>query len=108
MLANFESRMLCTRNKRETRHDYIDYCNTIHCDIIAGIIRKENANDKNNNQIVITVSSLVDSFGLNRLIDYAKYLEATAKSKATQSDADALADEANASMFKKNKKRFLK
>ena len=38
-----------------------------------------------NNQIVITVSSGVDSFGLQRLIDYVKYLEATAKSKAKQS-----------------------
>ncbi len=35
-----------------------------------------------NNQIVITVSSGADSFGLQRLIDYVNYLEATAKSKA--------------------------
>jgi hypothetical protein len=33
--------------------------------------------EKTNNQIVITVSSSVDSFGLKRLIDYVKYLEAT-------------------------------
>ena len=29
----------------------------------------------NDNQIVITLSSGVDSFGLQRLLDYAKYLE---------------------------------
>lgn len=30
-----------------------------------------------NDQITITVSSSIDSFGLQRLIDYIKYLEAT-------------------------------
>lgn len=44
-------------------------------------------------QITITVSSSLDSFGLQRLIDYIKYLEATSKTKAKQSDVDKLADE---------------
>jgi len=61
-----------------------------------------------NNQIVITVSSTIDSFRLQRLIDYVKYLESTSKSKAKQSDVDALADEVNASWWKKNRKRFIK
>lgn len=60
------------------------------------------------NKIVITVSSSVDSFGLQRLIDYMKYLEATEKSKAKQSDIDKLADEVNASWWAKNRKRFIK
>ena len=60
-----------------------------------------------NNQIVITVSSSVDSFSLQRLIDYIKYLEATSKSKAKQSDVDKLADEVNAEWWKKNRKRFI-
>ena len=54
-----------------------------------------------NNQIIITVSSSVDSFGLQRLIDYMKYLEATAKSKAKQTDVDKLADEVNALWWEK-------
>jgi len=62
----------------------------------------------NNNQITITVSSSVDSFGLQRLIDYVKYLEATSKSKAKQSDIDKLADEVNAAWWTKNRKRFVK
>jgi len=61
-----------------------------------------------NNQIKITVSSSVDSFGLQRLIDYIKYLEATSKSKAKQSDVDKLADEVNASWWEQNRKRFIK
>ena len=62
----------------------------------------------NNDKIVITISSAVDSFGLQRLIDYVKYLEATAKSKAKQSDVDKLADEVNASWWSENRKRFIK
>jgi hypothetical protein len=61
-----------------------------------------------NNQITITLSSSVDSFGLQRMIDYAKYLEATANSKAKQSDVDKLADAVNASWWAKNRKRFIK
>ncbi len=62
----------------------------------------------NNDQIVITLSSSVDGFGLQRLIDYVKYLEATSKSKAKQSDVDKLAEEVNASWWAKNSKRFIK
>jgi hypothetical protein len=61
-----------------------------------------------NKKITITVSSSVDSFGLQRLIDYVKYLEATSKSKAKQSDVDKLADEVNAGWWRKNRNRFIK
>ena len=64
-------------------------------------------NTKDNN-ITITLSSSIDKFGLQRLIDYIKYLEATSASKATQADADQLADEVNASWWKANKSRFIK
>lgn len=63
---------------------------------------------KTSGQITITVSSSVDSFGLQRLIDYIKYLEATSKSKAKQSDVDRLADEVNATWWEKNRQRFIK
>jgi len=61
-----------------------------------------------NNRITISFSSGTDAFGIQRLIDYAKYLEATSKSKAKQSDVDKLADEVNASWWEKNQHRFLK
>jgi hypothetical protein len=61
-----------------------------------------------NKQITITVSSDVDSFGLQRLIDYVTYLETTSKSKAKQLDVDKLADQVNSSWWAKNKKRFVK
>lgn len=61
-----------------------------------------------NNQITIKVSSSVDSFGLQRIIDYIKYLEATAKSKVKQADIDKLADEVNATWWAKNGKKYTK
>lgn len=59
-----------------------------------------------NNKIVISMSSSVDTFGIQRLIDYARYLEATSRSKATQSDIDKLADEVNENWWNNNKHRF--
>jgi hypothetical protein len=65
----------------------------------------ENTKD---NKFTITLSSSIEKFGLQRLIDYLKYLEATSPSKATQSNADKLANEANASWWQANKSRFKK
>lgn len=61
-----------------------------------------------NNKITITVSSSVDRFGLQRLIDYLKYLEATSSTRVKQSDIDKLADEVNSSWWEANKSRFVK
>jgi hypothetical protein len=61
-----------------------------------------------NNKITITVSSSIDKFGLQRIIDYLKYLEATSTSKAKQSDIDMLAKEVNSSWWQANKSRFIK
>jgi len=60
------------------------------------------------NRIQITLSSAVDGLDLQRLIDYIGYLESVAESKATQADADRLADEVNMSWWGKNKSRFVK
>lgn len=59
------------------------------------------------NQVVITVSSS-DSFGIQRLINYANYLESTKKSTVKQSEVDKLADEVNQNWWNENKKRFIK
>jgi len=64
--------------------------------------------ERNKNEITITVSTGVDSFGLQRLIDYMKYLETTSKSKAKQSEIDALAKSTNESWWTENRKRFVK
>ena len=64
--------------------------------------------ERNKNEITITVSTAVDSFGLQRLIDYVKYLETTSKSKAKQSEVDVLAKSTNESWWTENRKRFVK
>ncbi len=61
-----------------------------------------------NEKIVITLGNTNDTFGIQRLIDYARYLEATALSKAKQSDVDRLADEVSTNWWNNNKSRFVK
>ena len=64
--------------------------------------------ERTSNQIVIKVSSEVDTFGFQRIMDYLEYLEVTSKSKATQEDADKLADDLNENWWAKNRNRFIK
>jgi len=64
--------------------------------------------ERTSNQIIIKVSPQVDTFGFQRIMDYLDYLEITSKSKATQADADKLADELNENWWSKNRKRFIK
>ena len=59
-------------------------------------------------EIVIRVSSKINTFGLQRLMDYLKYQELTSTSKAKQSDIDELAREVNKNWWNKNKHRFIK
>ena len=75
------------------------------CKLLYLYMLIENAD---NNNITITVSKSIDKFGLQRLIDYLKYLEATSSSKVKQADVDKLADEVNASWWEANKFRFIK
>ena len=60
-----------------------------------------------NNQILISFSCGGDVFGVQHLIDYAKYLEATSNSRVKQTDIDELANEVNANWWDNNKHRFL-
>lgn len=64
--------------------------------------------ERTNNQIVIKVSPKVDAFGFQKVMDQLEYLEITSKSKATQEDADQLADALNENWWKKNRKKFIK
>ena len=64
--------------------------------------------ERTNSQIIITVSPKIDAFGFQRIMDYLDYLEITSKSKATQDDADNLADELNENWWSENRNRFIK
>jgi len=64
--------------------------------------------ERTSDQIVIKVSPKVDTFGFQRIMDYLEYLEISSKSKATQADADKLADELNENWWANNRKKFIK
>lgn len=57
------------------------------------------------NKLVITLPENVDSEVVQRVIDFFRYFELAAGSKATQEDADRLADESNASWLKSRRKK---
>lgn len=59
------------------------------------------------NQIIITLPASIDLEGVQRLINYLLYKEATKDSKAKQEDVDKLAREANKQWWEENKHRFL-
>lgn len=59
------------------------------------------------NQIVIKIPETVDMEGVQRLLNYLLYKEATKDSKAKQDAVDELAREVNKQWWEKNKHRFL-
>ena len=63
--------------------------------------------ERTKSEIVIRVSSKINTIGLQRLVDYLRYQELTTGSKARQSDIDELAREVNKSWWNKNKQRFI-
>ncbi len=64
--------------------------------------------ERTSNEIIIRLPATVDSTGLQRLVDYLTYKEATANSKATQEQVDKLANDVKKGWWKKNRKRFIK
>ena len=59
--------------------------------------------ERTNTEVIIRLPAYVDTNGLQRLVDYLTYKEATSKSKAKQSDVDALANEVKAGWWAKNR-----
>jgi len=49
--------------------------------------------ERTKDEVIIRVPSYINTDGLQKLIDYLSYKEATAKSQATQEDVDKLAKE---------------
>lgn len=64
--------------------------------------------ERTSKEVIIRLPAYIDTNGLQRLVDYLTYKEATAKSKAKQSDIDALAKDVKAGWWKKNRSRFVK
>ena len=64
--------------------------------------------ERTNKEVIIRLPSYVDTKGLQRLVDYLSYKEATSKSKAKQSDVDALAKEIKKGWWANNRSRLIK
>jgi hypothetical protein len=64
--------------------------------------------ERTSKEVIIRLPSYVNTDGLQRLVDYLTYKEATAKSKAKQADVDALAKEVKKGWWTKNRSRFIK
>jgi hypothetical protein len=64
--------------------------------------------ERTNNEIIIRLPADIDTFGLQRIIDYLKYKEAIRMSKATEKDANDLAKESKKRWWVENKHRFIR
>jgi thioredoxin-related protein len=64
--------------------------------------------ERTKDEVIIRLPSYVNTEGLQKLIDYLSYKEATAKSKATQEDIDKLAKEVKKARWAKNSSKFIK
>jgi hypothetical protein len=64
--------------------------------------------ERTSKEVIIRLPAYVKTDGLQRLVDYLSYKEATAKSKVKQSDVDSMAAEIKQGWWKKNKTRLLK
>ena len=64
--------------------------------------------ERTNKEIIIRLPAYVNTQGLQRLVDHLTYKEATQKSKAKQSDVDALAKEVKSGWWAKNRSSFIK
>jgi hypothetical protein len=59
-------------------------------------------------EILLRLPANIDTLGLQRMIDYLKFKEATAGSDVNQEEIDRLAEESKANWWKENKGRFIK
>lgn len=64
--------------------------------------------ERTDKEILIRIPNTVGVEGAQRIIDYINYLVVTSESKATQADAEELADTINQSWWDKHKDTYLK
>ena len=64
--------------------------------------------ERTKKEVIIRLPSYIDTEGLQNLINYLVYKEATDKSQAKQDDVDKLAKEIKKGWWTKNRRRFIK
>jgi hypothetical protein len=63
--------------------------------------------ERTNKEIIIRLPADINIEGLQRLVDFLAYKEATDKSEAKQEDVDQLANEVKKGWWSKNRNRLL-
>jgi len=63
--------------------------------------------ERTDKEIIFRLPTNVDTLGLQRIIDYLRYKEATSESYADQSKVDQIAEESKAGWWKENKSKFI-
>ena len=64
--------------------------------------------ERTKNEVIIRLPSYIDTEGLQNIINYLTYKEATDKSQAKQEAVDKLAKEVKKGWWSKNRRRFIK
>lgn len=64
--------------------------------------------ERTNREVIIRLPLSVNTEGLQRLVDFLSYKEATATSKATQQQVDKLSKQAKKGWWKANRDRLAK
>ena len=92
------------------RHLVMALFSSVKCHNSLDFIDKSKAMliERTSGEVIIRLPASVDTTGLQGLVDYLTYKEATANSKATQEQVDKLAFDVKKGWWKKNRKRFIK
>lgn len=64
--------------------------------------------ERTTKEVIIRLSSKVDTEDLQDFLNYARYKELTSDIKVSQKQVDALANKVNSDWWTKNRKRFVK
>ncbi|NCQ11214.1 MAG: hypothetical protein COW67_00565 [Flavobacteriales bacterium CG18_big_fil_WC_8_21_14_2_50_32_9] len=64
--------------------------------------------ERTNNEILIRLSAQTNLVGLQRIIDYIKFIEIASKSNATENQINELATDSKSTWWDKNKSKFIK
>lgn len=64
--------------------------------------------ERTSDETIFRLPADTDIFSLQRILNYFKYKTAIKESKATEKDAQELAEESKSKWWKENKSRFIK
>ncbi len=64
--------------------------------------------ERTKDEVIIRLPAYVDTDGLQRLVNFLSYKEATAKSEATQAEVDKLSKEVKKGWWAKNGNKHIK